>query len=63
MCGEIFTFVPTGREKLCLPPELLEIRFDRGRPSEALGYRQEKNNQKEQARNKTVCICWYMVWD
>jgi hypothetical protein len=39
-----FTFVPTRKEKLCLPSKILEIRFDQRKPPEDLDLRQEEGD-------------------
>ena len=45
--------IPRERNKrLCIPSKITKVRFDRGRPAEELGYRQEeKKNHKKQIGN------------
>lgn len=41
-------FVPTGNERLYLPPKLLKIVFDQGSAPEDLGYRQKEGDWQDQ---------------
>jgi hypothetical protein len=42
--GRVFVYVSTGEEKLWILSKLIKIRYDKGRPSEDLGYRQKERN-------------------
>ena len=42
--GEKYAYVSTGKEKLWVPSKLIKIRYDRGRPPEDLGDREEKGD-------------------
>jgi hypothetical protein len=48
-----FVLIPTEKNKrFCITSKIIIIRFDRGRPPEDLGYRQEENkNHKNQTGN------------
>jgi hypothetical protein len=56
-----FVFGSTRIEKICIPSNLINIKFDQGIPPENRGYRKKETYQEEQQDR------WYManpsIWE
>jgi hypothetical protein len=54
MAGRKFYICYNRKEKLYLPFKLLKIKFDQGRPSENLDYRQKDGDWQDQQNRKYI---------